>query len=171
VRLNSSIDTARFRAGDRFSGVLISPVVVQGRTLIPRGARVEGVVRSSSPSGRLKGRAVLALGLRGIEIHGAMTPVATDSVVRSSGGHKRRNFTLIGGGAGLGALIGGLAAGGRGALIGAGAGAAAGTTGAALSGRKQVRIPAESVLVFHLRRAVAVRVSADGGEPASPASY
>jgi hypothetical protein len=148
---------------------LVSPVVVQGRTLIPGGAKVDGIVRSSSPSGRFKGRAVLAIALDGIEIDGAMTRVVTDSVVRSSGGHKKRNFTLIGGGAGLGALIGGLAAGGRGALIGAGA--AAGTTGAAITGRKQARIPAESVVVFHLRQAVAVNLRGDGSELASAARY
>lgn len=171
VRLNSSIDTARFRPGDRFIGVLVSPVVVQSKTLIPRGARVDGVVRSSSPSGRFKGRAVLAIALDGVEIDGAMTRVVTDSVVRSSGAHKKRNFTLIGGGAGLGALIGGLAAGGRGALIGAGAGAAAGTTGAAITGRKQVRIPAEAVVVFHLRQALTVNLRGGGPELASAARY
>ncbi len=171
VRLNSSIDTARFRPGDRFTGTVASPVVVEGRTLIPRGAKVDGIVRSSSPSGRFKGRAVLAIALDSIEIDGAMTRVVTDSVVRSSGAHKKRNFTLIGGGAGLGALIGGLAAGGRGALIGAGAGAAAGTTGAAITGRKQARIPAEAVVVFHLRQAVAVNLRGGGSELASAARY
>jgi hypothetical protein len=171
VRLNNGLDTARFRPGDRFTGVLASPVIVQGRTLIQRGANIEGIVRTSSPSGRLRGRAVLGIAVDRVQIDGAMTRVVTDSVVRSSGAHKKRNFTLIGGGAGLGALIGGLAAGGRGALIGAGAGAATGGAGAALTGRKQVRIPAESVIAFHLRQALAVNVPNDPPESASATRY
>lgn len=171
VRLNNSLDTARFRPGDRFTGVLASPVAVQGRTLIQRGANVEGIVRTSSPSGRFKGRAVLGIAIDRVEIDGAMMRVVTDSVVRSSGAHKKRNFTIIGGGAGLGALIGGLAAGGRGALIGAGAGAATGSAGAALTGRKQVRIPAESVLVFRLRQALTVNLPDNQPERASVSGY
>jgi hypothetical protein len=55
---------------------------------------------------------------------------------------------MTGGGSGAGALIGGLAAGGSGALIGAGAGAAAGVTTAAITGKRQVAFPAESLLSF-----------------------
>lgn len=156
VRLNGEVDTARSRPGDRFSAVLAEPIMSDGRTLVARGANVQGVVRSSSPSGRLKGRAEIAIALTAIEVNGSWVPVSTDSVGASSGGHKKRNWTLIGGGSGLGALIGGLAGGGRGALIGAGAGAGAGTAGAALTGRKQAHIPAESVLVFRLREPLRV---------------
>jgi hypothetical protein len=45
-------------------------------------------------------------------------------------------------------LIGGLIGGGKGAAIGAGAGAAGGTGVAAATGKKEVVIPAESVLTF-----------------------
>ena len=156
VRLNGSLDTARSRAGERFTAVLAAPIMVDGRIAVPAGANVEGVVRSSAPSGRFKGRAHLSIALNAIEVNGTSVPLVTDSAGNSSGGHKKRNLTLIGGGSGLGALIGGLAGGGRGALIGAGAGAAAGTTGAALTGKKQAHIPAESVLTFHLREALRI---------------
>jgi len=53
-----------------------------------------------------------------------------------------------GGGGGGGALIGGLAGGGKGALIGGLVGAGVGTAGAALTGNKDVAIPAESVVTF-----------------------
>jgi hypothetical protein len=154
VRLNSSLDTSRSRPGERFTAVLATPIVVEGRTVVPAGANVEGVVRSSASSGRFKGRAYLSLALNSIEVNGSSVPLLTDSAGSSSGGHKKRNLTLIGGGSGLGALVGGLAGGGRGALIGAGAGAAAGTAGAAFTGKKQVHLPAESVLTFHLREAL-----------------
>jgi hypothetical protein len=85
-----------------------------------------------------------------VEWNGRSYRLATAAVARASLGHKKRNWTLIGGGSGAGALIGGIASGGTGALIGAGAGAAAGTVGAAFTGRRQVRIPAETVLTFRL---------------------
>ena len=157
VRLNSSLDTARSRPGERFTAVLAAPILVDGETLVPSGANVEGVVRNAASSGRLKGRADLSITLDAIEIGESSVPLVTDSVDRASGGHKKRNLTLIGGGSGFGALIGGLAGGGRGALIGAGAGVAAGTAGAAFTGKKQAKIPAESVLIFHLKQPLQIR--------------
>jgi hypothetical protein len=64
---------------------------------------------------------------------------------------------MIGGGAGLGALIGGLAGGGKGAAIGAVAGAGAGTAGTAFTGNNDIVIAAESALTFKLRKPVEVR--------------
>jgi hypothetical protein len=157
VRLNSSLDTGRSRPGDGFTGVVEIPIVVDGMVVVPKGANVEGVVRSSKSSGRLKGRAYLSIGLDAIDIGGSALHIATDSIGASSGGHKKRNLTLIGGGSGVGALIGGLAGGGGGALIGAGAGAAAGTAGAVITGRKQAHIAAESVVTFHLRQPLQIQ--------------
>jgi hypothetical protein len=72
-------------------------------------------------------------------------------------GKGKRTATLAGGGAGLGALIGGLAGGGKGALIGGLAGAGAGTAGAAYTGNKDVVIPAETVVTFRLTAPLTVR--------------
>jgi hypothetical protein len=156
VRLNHTVGTDRNRAGDRFSGVVIAPVKVGEGVAVPKGALVSGVLRDAAPSGRLKGRAVLRLALDQVEWSGRSYHLDTGAVTRVSGGHKKRNWSLIGGGSGVGAMIGGIASGGAGALIGAGAGAAAGTAGAAFTGRKQVRIPAETVLTFRLREPLTV---------------
>ncbi|WP_321477866.1 hypothetical protein [uncultured Paludibaculum sp.] len=160
VRLNNSITTDRSRPGDRFTGVLVSPVVVGQSVVIPEGANVTGMIRRSASSGRLKGNAVLSLGLVSLDWNGKEYKVTSDPATRYSGGHKKRNWAMIGGGSGAGALIGGLAAGGGGALIGAGAGAAAGTVGAAITGRKQVRLPTETLVNFRLAQPLTVRTEA-----------
>lgn len=159
VRLDHAISTTATRPGDRFTGSLVEPIATNGRTVLPRGIEVSGIVRQSAPSGRLKGRAVLSLALDRVELDGRTYQVATNSAVRTSAAHKKRNWALIGGGSGVGALIGGLAGGGGAALIGAGAGAAAGTIGAAATGRRQVGLPAESVLSFRMSRPLAVRAA------------
>jgi len=102
----------------------------------------------------MKGRAQLGLVLDSFRLNGRQYHVATTSVDRVSEAHKKRNGILIGGAAGLGAALGAIAGGGKGALIGAGAGAGAGTAGAALTGKKEVGISAETPLRFTLRSAV-----------------
>ena len=72
------------------------------------------------------------------------------------GGKGGRDTAFIGGGAGAGALIGGLAGGGKGALIGGLAGAGAGTAGAAATGKKEVVFPAETRFTFTTRAVIAI---------------
>jgi len=154
VRMDVAVDTRRNRAGDSFSATLSRPVERDGRVLIPAGTVFHGHVTSASASGRLKGRAQLGLALDSFRLNGRQYRVTTTSVDRVSEAHKKRNGLLIGGGAGLGAALGAIAGGGKGALIGAGAGAGAGTAGAALTGKKEVAIAAETPLRFTLRSAV-----------------
>jgi len=150
VRVDQALSTERNQVGDRFRATLEAPVEVEGREVLPRGARVSGHVTTSRPSGRLEGRAVIGITLDSVESNGRAAPISTSLDTKTSEAHKKRNIELIGGGAGVGALIGGLLGGGKGAAIGAGAGAAAGTGGAAVTGEKNVEIPAETVFTFRL---------------------
>jgi len=156
VRVDEALSTRRNSRGDRFSATLIDPVVVNGQTVLAARTRLAGHVLVSSASGRLKGRARLVLALDSFERDGHRYSIATTAAARVSSSHKKRNLAAIGGGAGTGAAIGAIAGGGVGAAIGAGAGAAAGTVGAAVTGKKQVTIPAESVVRFTLGAPVRV---------------
>lgn len=156
IRIDETIDTKRNRAGDQFRASLAEPIVLGGKTVVPKGTPFVGHVTESAASGRMEGRAVLALTLDSFEMAGKDYHVKTGSIDRESTSHKKRNVALIGGGAGLGALIGGLAGGGKGALIGAGAGAGAGTAGAAATGKKEVGVAAESLLTFPLKSPVII---------------
>lgn len=154
VRVDEAIDTRRNRAGDGFTATLDQPVQREGRVLVPAGTAFHGHVTNAKASGRMKGRAQLGLALDTFQLNGREYRVSTTTVDRVSAAHKKRNGILIGGAAGLGAALGAIAGGGKGALIGAGAGAGAGTAGAALTGKKEVGIGAETPLRFTLRSAV-----------------
>jgi hypothetical protein len=157
VRLGQSLDTKRDRPGAPFVAHLASPVMHDGQVVLPRGTLCRGHLVESKPSGRLKGRAVMSLSLDSLELNGKRYNILTSHTARVSAAHKKRNLALIGGGAGTGAAIGAIAGGGVGALVGAGAGAAAGTTGAVITGKRNVHLPAESRLQFVLREPVTVR--------------
>ncbi len=157
VRLGQAVGSKISSAGETFTATVASPVSVDGRTAIPSGASATGNVVDAKPLGRFKGGASLQLRLTSITVNGADQAISTSSVVRTQTGKGKRTAVMAGGGAGLGALIGGLAGGGKGAAIGALAGAGAGTGGAAFTGNKDIVLPAESALSFKLEQPLEVK--------------
>src|SRR5713101_4977964 len=85
-----------------------------------------------------------------VEVNGTNYDVHTTAPTEASKGKGKRTAAMVGGGAGGGALIGGLAGGGKGAIIGGLIGAAAGTGGAGLTGNRDIKLPAETPLTFKL---------------------
>jgi len=110
------------------------------------------------PQGRFKGGASFSLALESVTVGGDAYDIKTNSVSRYQKGTGKRTEAMIGGGAGGGALIGGLAGGGKGALIGAVLGGGAGTAGAAYTGEKEIVLPAESMLSFKLTAPLTIKL-------------
>ncbi len=156
VLLDQSLSSMENHPGDMFQASVAVPIVIDGKTVVPKDARVKGHVVDAQASGRLSGIARLVLTLDSVEVSGELYDIATSDEGRLGKNHNKRNGILIGGGAGLGALIGGIAGGGKGAVIGSAAGAGAGTAGAAYSGKKDIRVPAETRLTFQLARSATI---------------
>jgi len=158
VTLDQALASDQSRPGDHFDATISEPIVVADKTVVPKGAHVEGLVVNAQHSGRLMGRARLQLALQTVTLDGKSYEIHTASVHEVGGNHKKRNIAWIGGGAGGGLLIGALAAGGEGALIGGPIGAGAGTAAAFLTGKKDIKLPAETPLTFKLADPITVEV-------------
>jgi hypothetical protein len=158
VRLDSTVDSNRSRSGDEFTATVTEPIVVDNKTAIPQGATVKGLVVDAKQSGHLMGVPHLRLALTSVEVAGKPYDLRTSSGFRSGRNHKKRNLEWIGGSAAGGAVIGAIAGGGKGALIGGPIGAGVGTAVAYFTGKRDIRLPAETPLTFRLTQPVTIPV-------------
>ena len=150
IRMNRTLSVKTAHAGEHFSGIVARTVNVEGRDVIPSGTPVEGVVDESHRRGHFKGRSILELRLVSMRLNGNSYAIDTRDNVRTKKGKGKRSAAFIGGGAGLGMLVGGVATGGVGRLVGGLAGAGGGTLLGGLTGNRDLVIPAESVVDFRL---------------------
>lgn len=154
VRLDEDLGSKISQPGESFAATVADDVRVNGEVVIARGSRADGTVVDAKPLGRFKGGALLEVRLDRVHSKWGSYPVSTSSISRAEKGKGKRSAGFIGGGAGFGAIVGGLAGGGKGAAIGALAGGGAGTAGSAFTGNKQIVLPAETMLIFRLEHPV-----------------
>lgn len=166
VKLETTLATFSNKPGDPFQGQVIEPVVLDGRTLIPAGTRMEGHVARVTEPRRISGRPtikivpetlVLAGGER-VSLDATLidTNAGRDTDVNQEGefkgpGHDRNDKIETGGGAAGGMLIGGLVGGPVGIVVGGMVGA--GSTGAHwLSKHRSATLPSGTTLTIELNR-------------------
>ena len=157
VRLQTPVSSAASQSGEIFDAVLDEPLKVNGQAVVPRGAVVRGKVTIARHSGRLRHPGVLGLTLVSLSIEGQELALETSHIYVKGRSHKKRNFALIGGGTGAGALIGGIASGGTGLLIGSAIGGGGGTALAYGTGKKDVGFGVERRLTFKLTQPLAIK--------------
>jgi len=150
VTVDQALSSKTSQAGQTFLATVARPVTVEGVTAIPKGSSVTGTVITAKEKGKIKGEGQLSLALTSITVRGKNYSIQTGTLDSTVKGKGKRTAATTGGGAAGGALIGGLAGGGKGAGIGALVGAGAGLVGGALTGNKQIEIPAETALTFTL---------------------
>ncbi len=173
VRLETTLATFSNRAGDPFRGSVTQPVVINGATVIPAGAVVEGRVTKVSEPRRISGKPTIGIlpeavilpngerffldaTLVDTNIHGS--DVNAEGQFKGSG-HDRRDTIEQGGGTAGGMLIGGLIGGGPGILIGGAVGASA--TGVHwLASHRSATLPAGTQLTLELNRPMTMNAPA-----------
>src|ERR1700760_4961815 len=104
VQNTTALSSGTVNTNDTWSGTLVGDVSVNGRVVAPNGSRVRGIVADSESSGRLSKPGML--GLRVTSVNGI--PVTTDIYARDGEGHTKSNITKAGGGAAIGAVLGGI---------------------------------------------------------------
>lgn len=154
VRLIDPVDSETDRLGQTYRASLDQPVVVNGQTVIPRGADAVATLIDAQKSGKIQGRTSLTLDLKTLSFNGRQYDITTTGVSQESGSRGARSAKVIGGTAAVGAIIGALAGGGKGAAIGAGSGAAVGTAAQVITSGQKVKVPAETRLSFTLQNPV-----------------
>jgi len=150
VRVGTALSSKTSQTGSGFPATVAQSVSVRGMRAIPAGSAATGTVVAAKTKGKIKGEGELNLALTSITVRGRTYSIQTRVLENTVKGKGKRTAATTGGGAAGGALIGGLAGGGKGAGIGALVGAGAGFVGGALTGNKQIEIPAESALSFEL---------------------
>lgn len=157
VVLDQTLSSKTSKSGDRFTATVESPIEVEGKVAIPKGARADGVVNEAKAAGRFKGASALSLTLTSVTVNGKDHEIQTSAATMSRKGKGKRTAVMVGGGAAGGAAIGAVAGGGKGAAIGALIGAAAGTGGAGLTGNRDITLAAETALDFKLLQPVNIK--------------
>jgi hypothetical protein len=146
LTLETPVSSETAKADQPVRARVAKPVVVSGMTVIPEGATVTGAVVSAERSGRVKGRASIALRFNEVIVLNTPYRISTTRISRLAEATKGEDAKKIGIGAGVGTAIGAIAGGKKGAAIGAGIGGGAGT-GAVLATRgEEVTIPAGATL-------------------------
>jgi hypothetical protein len=148
VRIIDHLSSEDSETGDIFHGTLDEPIRVNGKELYPRGADVSGRVSDVHRSGRITEPGELDLVVTTVSSGRGAFSISVQPMVIKGESHTKNNAGKIGGGAALGAIIGGIAGGGKGAAVGAGVGGAAGAGAAAATGKRAAVVQPETVLTF-----------------------
>ncbi len=175
VKLATTISTFSSKVGDPFQAKVTEPVVVDGKTVIPVGATVEGRITKLDEPRRIKGKPTIALFPENLVMADGqrimLNAVLVDTDIRGTdvneegqfkgSGHDRHDQIEVGAGTAGGMLVGGLIGGGPGVLIGGAIGAGA-TTTHWLVQRRSAILPSGTQLVLELSRPMAMTTMAVG---------
>ncbi len=156
IRMIDGVDSERNSVGQSFAASLDQPVMIDGQTVIPRGADIVVKLVDAKESGKLTGRTTLTLVLMSVKVNGHVVDVNTQTVKEESSSRGARTAKVAGGTAALGTIIGAIAGGGKGAAVGLGSGAAVGAGADVLTKGQRVKIPSETRLTFVLETAVRI---------------
>ena len=151
VRLSNILNSGTAQVEDRFEATTAADLVIDGKTIVPAGSVMRGVVSSVMPAGRLKRKAEMTVTFDQLTINGRSYPIRGTVTQAIEGEGVKGDLPRAGVGAGVGAIIGGILGGFKGAMAGiliGGGGTIAATEG------KEVELPQGTVLRVRLESPV-----------------
>jgi len=126
--LDTKLSTDSNKDGDPFAATTVDAIVVDGRTVVPAGSRIDGMLRDVQASGRIKDRARMTLVFQEIvDSSGKTNAMSAQPLMIRAASETRNDVIKIAGGSAAGAILGAISGKKNGAVIGAAAGAGAGT--------------------------------------------
>ncbi len=161
INLNDTLSSKDSRAGDKFTATVVNPSRYEQAT-------ASGHIRSIRKSGRVEGRTTMTLAFDSIRLADGRTGPLRAEVIRvydsdsakkvdeegrvQSGGRGKQTLKRSGIGAVAGAVIGGIAGGGKGAAIGMIVGGAAGAGSVAVQGSKELKLERGTEMLIRVYR-------------------
>ena len=156
VRLSGRLNSGAAKVEDRFEATTLVDFAAGGRTVVPAGSLMRGVVTDVQPATRTNRTARMTLSFDQLTVNGRAYPIRGTVTQAIEGEGIKGEAGRIGTGAGVGAIIGGILGGFRGALAGILIGG--GGTIAATEGR-EVELPQGSVLRVRIDSAVPINTA------------
>jgi len=95
VRLQLALSSADSRVGDTFQAVLDEPVVIAGRTVLPRGTPFTGSVVAAKASGGPQDPGYLRMTLVSMAMDGKSIALQTSSIFKKAGSYKSRKTPMV----------------------------------------------------------------------------
>jgi len=169
VRMIDAVDSQTAKEGDVFKASIDQPIVIDGQTLVPRGADAQVKLVQAHESGKFTGKTELTLSLWSVTVNGKAVEINTQNITKASSSRGAQTAKVAGGAAAAGAVIGAIAGGGKGAAVGAGAGAAGGAAVEVATKGQRVKVASETLLTFVLDKPVDTQ-SQDAAAVAQPAA-
>ncbi len=157
VRLSNTLDSGVAQVEDRFEATTLTDLNVDGRTAIPAGSVVRGVVTAVEPGTRTNRTAKMTVSFDQVTVNGRSYPLRGTVTQAIEGEGLKGEAARTAAGAGVGAIIGGILGGFKGALAGiliGGGGTIAATEG------KEVELPQGSVLRVRIDSPVTIQGTA-----------
>ena len=159
VRLDSAVGSDTSRVEDPVEATLSDAVVVDGFDVFPAGSVVRGEVAAVQQSGKVKGRASLALRFISISVAGrAERPSIVARTELVAPATKGEDAAKIGIPAAGGAIIGGIIGGKKGAAIGTAVGGGGGAAVVLATPGDEIRLARGAALTLVLDEPIEVRV-------------
>jgi hypothetical protein len=158
--LQSAVASDSSKVEDTVRASLRAAVTIDGRTVLPAGTELVGVVTAVQRSGRVKGRASVAYRFNSLRYEDERYPVTTATISHEAEATKGEDATKIAVGAGAGAALGAILGGGDGAAKGAAIGGAAGTGTVLATRGQEVRLGPGANVTTRLTAPLTVRTKA-----------